>query len=340
MRVVANHGAEQRERRAGRLHRQYTIRYSMLTTLDTTKSDTGVGVSEEQICDLFSRCGPVVSFRLVYDKETGRPKGFGFLEYTDVDAAAAAVRNLNEHDIMGRTLRVDYSNDNDKGSRPAGQDTGLALPQPGVLPVAGDSSTLPPLPPGTEAPSGLPAPDAISRTMASIPAPQLLDILSQMKGLVHTDPQRAAALLQQAPQLSYAIFQALLLLGFVSTDILGSLISTTQGAAPAAAPPQPQPPPPAAYPPQMPQGFAPPPPQQFSQSAYAPQQYAPTPPQAAPYQPPPQVQQPAYGAPPSIDPQIMETVRNLTRDQILSLDENSRNEIMRIRMAMSLPAVP
>ena len=70
------------------------------------------GVSEEQIMDIFGRAGQVVNFRLVYDKETGQPKGFGFLEYTDTDAAASAVRNLNEFDLNGRTLRVDYSNDN------------------------------------------------------------------------------------------------------------------------------------------------------------------------------------------------------------------------------------
>ena len=53
------------------------------------------GVSEEQICDIFGRIGSVLNFRLVYDKETGKPKGFGFLEYPDVDQAAAAVRETH-----------------------------------------------------------------------------------------------------------------------------------------------------------------------------------------------------------------------------------------------------
>lgn len=42
-----------------------------------------LGLTEEQIIDIFSRAGKVVSFRLVYDRETGRPKGFGFAEYPD-----------------------------------------------------------------------------------------------------------------------------------------------------------------------------------------------------------------------------------------------------------------
>lgn len=41
------------------------------------------GLSEEQISDIFSSAGKVINFRLVYDRETGRPKGFGFAEYPD-----------------------------------------------------------------------------------------------------------------------------------------------------------------------------------------------------------------------------------------------------------------
>lgn len=41
------------------------------------------GLSEEQISELFSSAGQVLNFRLVYDRDTGRPKGFGFAEYPD-----------------------------------------------------------------------------------------------------------------------------------------------------------------------------------------------------------------------------------------------------------------
>jgi len=45
-------------------------------------------------------------YRLVYDRETGKPKGYGFCEYQDVETAQSAMRNLNNHDFNGRPLRV------------------------------------------------------------------------------------------------------------------------------------------------------------------------------------------------------------------------------------------
>ncbi|KAL8816047.1 MAG: hypothetical protein Q9191_008390, partial [Dirinaria sp. TL-2023a] len=67
------------------------------------------GLTEEQIVHILSSVGQVLNFRLVYDNDTGRPKGFGFAEFNDTDAAASAVRNLNNHEVMGRQLRVDFS---------------------------------------------------------------------------------------------------------------------------------------------------------------------------------------------------------------------------------------
>lgn len=297
-----------------------------------------------------------MSFRLVYDKETGRPKGFGFLEYTDVDAAASAVRNLNEHEIMGRTLRVDYSNDNGggKGNQNDDGDGGRAPPPAHFGGMGGgppDPSALPPLPPGVDLPAGVTAPDAISKTLTTLPPPQLLDILSQMKNLTNTNPAQAAALLAQAPQLGYAIFQALLLLGLVDTSVLGSLIAQTAGQAPPPPqaqhlqqPPQqqqpPMPMPMPAYPPQQ-QQQQPPPPQQYAPAPYQqppPQSYAaPTPPipqQNPQFQPPPHIQQamadPAQAA-------LIQQVLAMTREQIMGLEEGPRGQILALRASFGAP---
>uniref|UniRef100_A0A8H7N9G3 Cleavage stimulation factor subunit 2 hinge domain-containing protein n=1 Tax=Bionectria ochroleuca TaxID=29856 RepID=A0A8H7N9G3_BIOOC len=69
-------------------------------------------------------------------------------------------------------------------------------------------------------PPGVKCTDAISQTLNTLPPSQLLDILAQMKTLATTEPQRAAELLSQAPQLGAAIFQALLLMGLVSPEAI------------------------------------------------------------------------------------------------------------------------
>ncbi|RDA94170.1 hypothetical protein CP533_6632 [Ophiocordyceps camponoti-saundersi (nom. inval.)] len=217
------------------------------------------GLSEEQITEIFSSVGKVERFRLVYDSETGRPKGFGFADYPDTDSASSAVRNLNDYEIMGRKLRVDFSNDQKGGDDDNGGHQVLLTPPlslrsysadpPEMQPpsmlnshtangagMASQISSLPVLPAGKEIPSGLTCTDAISRTLNTLPPPQLLDILGQMKTLASSDPQRATELLQQAPQLAYAVFQALLVMGLVSPEAI-------QAVAEPGAPAPPQPPP-------------------------------------------------------------------------------------------------
>lgn len=67
--------------------------------------------TEEQILDIFRSVGPVVNFRLVFDKDSGKSKGFGFVEYHDAETAASAVRNLNNYPIGARNLKVDFSHE-------------------------------------------------------------------------------------------------------------------------------------------------------------------------------------------------------------------------------------
>ncbi|KAK3012626.1 hypothetical protein RJ639_009896 [Escallonia herrerae] len=71
--------------------------------------------SEEQLIQICEEVGPVVSFRLVTDRETGRPKGYGCCEYKDEETALSAHRNLQGYEINGRQLRVDFA-ENDKNT--------------------------------------------------------------------------------------------------------------------------------------------------------------------------------------------------------------------------------
>ncbi|GIZ48229.1 hypothetical protein CKM354_001129700 [Cercospora kikuchii] len=320
------------------------------------------GVSEEQIMDIFGRAGQVVNFRLVYDKETGQPKGFGFLEYTDTDAAASAVRNLNEYDLGGRTLRVDYSNDNrstNNSNQNQNQDNNRVPPpfnMNGQPPPRPDPSALPPLPPGQDLPPGVTAFDAISQTLRAYPTQNLIDFISQAKVLCNTNPGQANALFTQAPQLAYATFQALTLLDLVDANVVQQLIATfPQAAQPAPAPPVQAPP---AMPPQgMPPGY---PPQPQYQAGYPPQGqppmpplpqgyppgygaqpgYAPTPPQQPAYQPPPQQAppaQPAPAAPAGISPEQLEALFTMPRETIMALEPTMRQQIINLRAAYGRP---
>src|SRR5690606_2002947 len=149
----------------------------------------------------------VISFRLVYDRETGRPKGFGFAEYQDSETAASAVRNLNNYEVQGRKLKVDYSHEGNaaEAAELEASGGGLYSNQAAVLEE------------GDGIPPGLGVDDPISRTLAAVKPGQLFDIIVHMKQLVMADAGKAAEILHQAPQHSYAIFQALLLMNLLAT---------------------------------------------------------------------------------------------------------------------------
>ena len=65
-------------------------------------------------------------YRIVTDRDTGKQKGFAFLEYFDTQTAESAIRNLNEFDLNGRKLKVHFAaNDMDSKLR-TGQGKGVS----------------------------------------------------------------------------------------------------------------------------------------------------------------------------------------------------------------------
>ncbi|KAG0329672.1 Pre-mRNA-processing factor 19 [Dissophora globulifera] len=266
--------------------------------------------TEEQLIEIFSEVGPVVSFRLVFDRDTGKPRGYGFCEFKDERTAASAARNLNGREVGNRILKVDYA-DSDP-ARSGGRDqeesshmrtTGPGLGPPGSLPMmqahmqqppfmpppgaapridprtAGNPNALQPPPPnrlqGPPPPpqmvGGPPPPrpnptDAISAVLASMTPQNVFDLVSSMKVLGANEPERAKAVLNENPQLSYALFQALLLMNLVEPNSLQRMFPAMSGSPtpnPAAVqqPPQqhlppPPPPPHTGMPPHM--GMPPP----------------------------------------------------------------------------------
>ncbi|KAK1300215.1 Zinc finger CCCH domain-containing protein 25 [Acorus calamus] len=210
--------------------------------------------TEEQLIQICEEVGPVVSFRLVLDRETGKPKGYGFCEYKDEETALSARRNLQGYEINGRQLRVDFA-ENDKGSdrnREQGRggpglgsnidvhrQSGGPLPigdptlyQPIGLPSAATAATVmtgalgkPQTGSTYMSQNGFPGQsgignDPLTQYLAKMSRHQLYEIMSEMKALATHNKELARQLLQASPQLPKALFQAQIMLGMVTPQVL------------------------------------------------------------------------------------------------------------------------
>ncbi len=67
--------------------------------------------SEDELRTAFERHGAVTSVAVITDRETGRPRGFAFVEMEDASAADDAMRALDGSDFGGRSLRVNEAQD-------------------------------------------------------------------------------------------------------------------------------------------------------------------------------------------------------------------------------------
>lgn len=67
-------------------------------------------MTDTELQEVFARVGTVVDATVVMDRETGRSRGFGFVEMSDDAAADAALQQLNGAQVGGRTLRVAEAN--------------------------------------------------------------------------------------------------------------------------------------------------------------------------------------------------------------------------------------
>jgi RNA recognition motif-containing protein len=75
--------------------------------------------TEDSVRTLFSQHGSVDSVALINDRETGRSRGFGFIEMPRSDAARA-IQSLNGQDMGGRALKVNEAQDKPRGGAGGG----------------------------------------------------------------------------------------------------------------------------------------------------------------------------------------------------------------------------
>ncbi len=73
--------------------------------------------SEDDLRKAFEAHGQVDSVNIITDRDTGRPKGFGFVEMSNETEARAAMDSLNDSDLQGRTLKVNEARPRNEGQR-------------------------------------------------------------------------------------------------------------------------------------------------------------------------------------------------------------------------------
>ncbi|GMP80057.1 hypothetical protein CsSME_00035300 [Camellia sinensis var. sinensis] len=208
--------------------------------------------TEEQLIQICEEVGPVVSFRLVIDRETGKPKGYGFCEYKDEETALSARRNLQGYEINGRQLRVDFAENDKNTDRNREQGRGgpgmVANVDPqkqfGGPTVTGDSGSHQPI--GLQVAmaaasvmagvlggaqgrremnqnglQGQPAlySDPLTLHLAKMSRNQLNEVMFELKVMAMQNKEQARQLLLANPQLAKAVFEAQIMLEMVTPQM-------------------------------------------------------------------------------------------------------------------------
>lgn len=298
--------------------------------------------TEEQLHQAFSETGRVIKVRLVTDAETGKPRGFAFVEFEDPQAALSAIRNMNDYELNGRRIRVNFSNSSHLEAL-AGK-LGMDLSQQTQRAQTSSSTT------SASAPTSA-GTNAVADALKAMSKGEMYDIVAKLKEIADQDPDEARRILSGHPQLPEAMLFLMSKLDMVQSSIPidggGAVLPpTTMAAAPAAAraaDPRARMDPRAAVASDPRAGVAaapPPPPRSDPRARIDPRARAPPP----MVMPPPQ---PSYGAPPpppqpglppppppgvaNLDPALIQQVMSLTPQQISQLPPDKQQSILALR---------
>ncbi|HJQ23099.1 MAG TPA: hypothetical protein VKA60_04225 [Blastocatellia bacterium] len=99
--------------------------------------------TEAELREHFSAVGPLTYVRLAMDRESGRPRGFAFVEFNERSQAEEAARRFNNHSFKGRTITVNEArarDDRARTSAPSRPPLSRTLPPPGPAPDRSPSS--------------------------------------------------------------------------------------------------------------------------------------------------------------------------------------------------------
>jgi cleavage stimulation factor subunit 2 len=165
---------------------------------DVFVGNLAMNTTEEQLMEVFSDAGRVVRVRMITDPDTMTFRGFAFVEYFDHPSALSAIRNMNDYDLNGRKIRVNFSH--------SSHNEGLA----GKLGMDVQSQSKQSVGPGTL---------SVSEALKGMTKGELYDVLSRLKEIVEQDPDEARRILSGHPQLQEAFLFAMSKLEMVKTPI-------------------------------------------------------------------------------------------------------------------------
>lgn len=167
-------------------------------------------------------------YRIVTERESGKPRGFGFVEFYDIPTAESCIRNLNGADLNGRTIRIVFAEggpgdfrprddfqrpDVDMRARRAASRTKLVGGDLAYHSSQGMNILL-----GQDPTPNAPA-DQLTKMLARKARSELYEYLAQMQSLLHQNPQQARRMLVDNPQLARALFHMEIILGMVSNPM-------------------------------------------------------------------------------------------------------------------------
>ncbi|KAF8719268.1 hypothetical protein HU200_023964 [Digitaria exilis] len=78
------------------------------------------GTDDQSLKEAFSAYGEVTEARVITDRDTGRSRGFGFVNFSNSDEAKEAVAKMDGQEIDGRGVRVNFANERPAGNRGGG----------------------------------------------------------------------------------------------------------------------------------------------------------------------------------------------------------------------------
>lgn len=276
--------------------------------------------TEEQLHQVFSEVGRVIKVRMVTDNDTGKPRGFAFVEYQDPQAALSAIRNMNDYELNGRRIRVNFSNSSHLEAL-AGK---LGMDMPSKNQSSNNNSNQNNQGGGShhnnnQSNNNVGAGTVgVTEALKSMSKGEIYDVVQKLKEIADRDPEEARRILSGHPQLPEAILFCMSKLDMVQTPIAARAVEQPLVAPPpvpraadpraASDPRQRASDPRARADPRRAATTAPPPP----------------PPQYAAPPPPPQQQAP-------LDPALVQQVMSLTPQQIAQLPPDKSQSIMALR---------